>query len=513
LGEEKFNEIMKDYYETWKFKHPYPEDFENIIEKHVDEDMSWFFEDLIKTTKKLDYKIVRKKDQRVLVKNVGNIAGPVAIHEISGNKTTSITQHKGFEGKKWLKLKGDPEKVQLNQKYRVPELNQENNTLKSKGVFKKKEPLEIRLLGILEKSNRTTLNVFPAMGWNYYNGYMLGGLIYSDLLPAPELEYQIMPMYSFGSKDLAGSAKLAYHILPYSNVFQMISLYTSGRQFSYENEGGKYYQKLVVGANILFARKHQNEKIDNEVGVRYIYASDMDNIFYGSNDPFKQFYEIQYNHGNTRKAHPYNINVNVQGSDDFLKASFEANYRHHYIYKNTLDIRLFGGAFLYRDNEASSIYNFYSSGYNGLGDYTYDELFLARFEDPSSKHLLSNQFAAKHGALSVYSPFGQTDEWMMALNVASSLPVAKDIPIQFYANISTFGHQMPYADWEKNESVLFDGGVKIQVVRDIFEIYMPLFMSKDLKEYSDYATDTWIQNVRFTLNLNKLNPFDLVRKI
>ena len=321
-------------------------------------------------------------------------------------------------------------------------------------------------------------------------------------------------MYSFGSKDLAGSAKLAYHILPYSNTFQMITLYTSGRQFSYENNGGKYYQKLAVGANILLAKKHMNKKVDNEIKLRYIYASDMDYLLYQYDDvdQFRQLYELSYCLSNDRKAHPYRLDVKLQGSDDFLKASFEGNYRHHYIYDNTLDIRLFAGAFIYNDNP-SATYSFNSSGYNGYGDYTYDELFLARFENPSSKHLLSNQFTANDGALSVYSPFGLTDEWMVALNVASSLPVAKDIPIQFYANVSTFGHQMPFMDWEQPESLLYDGGVKLQVIRGIFEIYMPLFMSKDLKEYSDYATDTWIQNVRFTLNLTKLNPFDLAKGI
>lgn len=513
LGEDKFNEVMQDYYETWKFKHPYPEDFEKIAKKHVNEDMSWFFDDLLETTKKLDYKIVRKKDNKVLVKNTGLIAGPISIHEINDGKTTTITKHKGFEGKQWLSLKSDPEQIQLNKKQRLPEINQENNTIKSKGLCKKTEPLEVRLIGILEKTDRTSLNILPTMGWNYYNQFMLGGIIYNDLLPMPKFEYQLMPMYSFGSKDLAGSGKLAYHILPYSNVFQMITIYASGRQFSYENAGGKYYQKLAVGTDFLFARKHQRKKVDNEIKLRYVYTTDMDYILYNKKDEFKQFYELQYVHSNKRKAYPYGINVALQGSDDFLKASFEANYRHHYIYKNTLDIRMFGGAFLYRSDDVSSIYSFYSSGYSGMGDYTYDELFLARFEDPSSKLLISNQFAAKGGALSVYSPFGQTDEWMLALNIASSLPVAKDIPIQFYANVSTFGHQMPFMDWDQSESVLYDGGIKLQVVRDIFEIYLPLFMSKDMKDYSDYATDTWIQNVRFTLNLTKLNPFDLVKGI
>jgi len=38
LGEDKMDEIMQDYYETWKFKHPYPEDIRTVFEKHTDKD-------------------------------------------------------------------------------------------------------------------------------------------------------------------------------------------------------------------------------------------------------------------------------------------------------------------------------------------------------------------------------------------------------------------------------------------------------------------------------------------
>ncbi|MDB4303406.1 M1 family metallopeptidase [Desulfosarcina sp.] len=513
LGEEKFNTIMQDYFETWKFKHPYPEDLQKIIEQHVDEDMSWFFKDLMETTKKLDYKILRKKGNQVLVKNSGKIAGPVAVHEISSGKTDTVEWHNGFEGKKWLKLNGEPETIQLNEIYQLPELNQKNNTLKTSGLCRRTEPLEVRLLGLLEKTDRTTINILPAVAWNYYNGFMLGGLLYNDVLPLPHFEYQLMPLYSFGSKDLAGSGKLAYHILPYSNVFQRITLHLSGRQFSYENAGGKYYQKISTGISFRFAQKHLNKAVNNDLQFRYVYASNLETILGYGTEEFKQFYDLKYIHSNNRKIDPYNVAINLQGSDNFLKGSIEANYRHHYIYKNTLDIRFFGGAFLSKSDDLASIYNFNSSGYSGTSDYTYDELFLARFEDPASKLAISNQFVRKDAGLATYSPFGKTNEWILALNVATSLPVAKDIPIQFYANVATFGKSVTIPGWEDAESYLLEGGIKIQVLREIFEFYLPVYMSSDLKSYSDYTTDTWWQNIRFTLYLNKLNPFDMARDI
>jgi aminopeptidase N len=79
LGEEKFNEIMQSFFNEWKFKHPYPEDLQNHFEKYTDKDLTWFFEDLITTTKKVDYKIKKIENDKILVKNVGDINSPVQI--------------------------------------------------------------------------------------------------------------------------------------------------------------------------------------------------------------------------------------------------------------------------------------------------------------------------------------------------------------------------------------------------------------------------------------------------
>ena len=46
LGEEKMDIIMKDFYETWKFKHPGVDDFYSAFEKHTGNDLTSFFENV-----------------------------------------------------------------------------------------------------------------------------------------------------------------------------------------------------------------------------------------------------------------------------------------------------------------------------------------------------------------------------------------------------------------------------------------------------------------------------------
>jgi hypothetical protein len=57
VGEEKMDEAMQRYFEEWKFKHPTPADFRKIMEETTGKDLTWFFDDVINTTKKTDYKI------------------------------------------------------------------------------------------------------------------------------------------------------------------------------------------------------------------------------------------------------------------------------------------------------------------------------------------------------------------------------------------------------------------------------------------------------------------------
>lgn len=63
MGQEKFNEAYKGYYNTWKFHHPEPTDFEKVMEDHSGMVLDWFFLDWIGTTKGLDYAVKSVEDQ------------------------------------------------------------------------------------------------------------------------------------------------------------------------------------------------------------------------------------------------------------------------------------------------------------------------------------------------------------------------------------------------------------------------------------------------------------------
>ena len=64
LGAETFAKGLLNYYNTWKFKHPNPNDFIRVMEKTSGLELDWFKEYFVYTTKTIDYAVVDVKEDR-----------------------------------------------------------------------------------------------------------------------------------------------------------------------------------------------------------------------------------------------------------------------------------------------------------------------------------------------------------------------------------------------------------------------------------------------------------------
>ncbi|UPT68523.1 MAG: M1 family metallopeptidase [Sphingobacteriales bacterium JAD_PAG50586_3] len=96
LGDSTFDNCMHKYYDKWKFKHPQPEDLRKIFEDETGKKLDWFFDDLINTTKRVDYKIRMGKKGNVIVTNRGEIAGPFPITTTKDGKVVETTLARRF---------------------------------------------------------------------------------------------------------------------------------------------------------------------------------------------------------------------------------------------------------------------------------------------------------------------------------------------------------------------------------------------------------------------------------
>lgn len=544
LGDSLYDKCFQDYFDKWHWHHPMPEDIRASFEQTTGKDLSWLFVDLIQTDKQIDYKITnvpklydpenKLKDQVVvMVKNVGEVNSPVCINAMKDGKVVKTIWYEGFSGKIGLMFpKGDYDEFMIDQPEVMPEVNRKNNTAYTHGMFKKVEPLKIQFLGSLDNPTRTQLFWAPTIGSNVYDKFMVGAAVYNHVVPGKKFEWLAMPMYSTGDKSLVGHADAFYHIRP-DHLVQEIRLGANVNHYHfYTIQPDDVYfgnttpdrrlgwTKVAPEINIDFKKSYDRSPIQQSLRFRTIYLkTDKINLTFDTlgggtwavGYQERTFFEVSYIFKNTRKLHPYDAMVTFQTGDYMSKLMVNADYHININAKKQIDLRFFAGTFV-GNNTSNNDYRFRMSGWSTNSfsnqDYLFDNVFIGRSEDAG---FWSHQFAVEDGGFKVYSAAGQSDQWLTSLNVTVPLPVKNKIlgAIKFYGDFglyNTVGLGQP--------EFMYDAGVQVAVLgKGICDVYIPLVFSQQIKDYND-ANDVKFGNmIRFTLNLNRLNPFQLINNI
>jgi hypothetical protein len=96
VGEKVLAEGLIRYYNTCRFKHPEPIDFERVMEKESGLELDWYFDEWINTTRTLDYAIRSvlsvNGDLRVEVERIGEQLMPVDVR-VERRDGSSATYH------------------------------------------------------------------------------------------------------------------------------------------------------------------------------------------------------------------------------------------------------------------------------------------------------------------------------------------------------------------------------------------------------------------------------------
>lgn len=84
IGQDAFDKGMLNYFETWKFKHPNPNDFIRVMEKQSGLELDWYREYWVNTTDTIDYAIkdiqgMDGKGTKVMLMNNGTMPMPVDV--------------------------------------------------------------------------------------------------------------------------------------------------------------------------------------------------------------------------------------------------------------------------------------------------------------------------------------------------------------------------------------------------------------------------------------------------
>ena len=454
MGADRFDAAMKAYYETWKFKHPSPQDFRILLEAHSDKDLSAFFDASNK------------------------------------NETRPV-----FEKNRTLRI--------------VPFF--------SLGDYKK----------------HTYVGIFPALGYNNYDQFMIGLGIHNYNLPSNKFQFVLAPLYATNSKQLNGIGRISYTWLPDRKVYK-VEAGIGGSKFStlkgIDSTGEKVFggfNKVVPFVRIIFNNPNPRNKqtwwldartfIINERDFQYRYSSS-DSTFYPHESDYQGRYLNQLTVGvdNFRRLYPYEAQLQLQQGKDFYRASFTGNYFFNYSRGGGMNFRLFAAKFGYLGGKTSEK-EFLTSAYQpkltavrGDEDYTYSNYFFGRNEHEG---FASQQIMMRDGDLKLRTDLfqglqGRSDNWIGAMNFNSSLPnklLPFKLPIKLFLDVGTYAEA-----WDKESTTsrfLYVGGLQLSILKNIINIYAPLVYSKEFKDQLKTVPDEnkFFKKISFSIDLQKIN--------
>ena len=525
MGENDFDKAMQFYFENWKFKHPSPSDLRKTFEYFSEKDLSWFFDDLIKTTKQMDYKIKSVKklvdgNFEIELKNCGDIAGPVAVCGLKNGKIKIMTWFDGFKDERKVTLPmAEVDEFQIDYFLFMPEINRQNNNYRLNKLIKRAEPLQLSLIGSLDNPNKIQGFFTPVPAYNKYNGFMMGLALYNHLLFQKNLEFELLPFYGFKNNSIAGYGNLQVHLFPEGNFFQKISLGIKAQRFAYSEE--KFlnnYTKAAPYLNIEFKKSNLRSKVNNFLRYRYVFVNKEYPYYTVSANEIsavkKSFdyavHDVHYIFENKNKLQSFTSDANFQASENGMKkTSVTLNYSwlcklktgKNSSKKSQLDLRLFAGKLIRNSKEVN--YLFRMSGQTGYQDYLFDYSYFGRSE--RNPDLGFQQFTETDGAFKVWSPVGQSDDYMVSFNLKS--PRLFLLPFYLYGDagvFSTSGQNKPY-------ETVYSFGIAIPLLRNYFEIFVPLQSSKNILDAQKANNLSWAETIRFTCNVNLVNPFNLIK--
>ena len=137
-SKERFDSIMQSYYQAWKFKHPQPTDFRKHWETATGDNMSWLFDEMMGSTKQLDYKISDIKDNGsewiLTIENKSGITAPFEINCLKNGVGISKKSFKGIDNQEVINIpKGDFDLIAIDNNHLLPDINRSNNYAQTVG--------------------------------------------------------------------------------------------------------------------------------------------------------------------------------------------------------------------------------------------------------------------------------------------------------------------------------------------------------------------------------------------
>jgi len=464
LGTEVFNKAMQQYFQQWKFKHPYPSDLKAVLEQVSGKKLDAVYA-LLHEEGSLQPPAKKKIRLSLLAANNTNTTNALIITPVAG-----MNMYDGLMvGAALTNYTFPPTKFQF-------------------------------IVAPMYGTKSKQLNGFARMSYTMYPSKTFQRITFA------------VNALKFNTNDFVDTANQKY-ITGFRKLSPTLKLVFSEKNPRSTRERFIQWKTFLLNEDDL---RFRSDTFPN--GNRFTEIS--------KTSASRYLNQLRFVIQDNRVLYPYRGELMAEQAKDFVRLAFTGNYYFNYNEKLGADIRVFAGKFIYLGERTISKqfgtdpYHLNLSAPKGYEDYTYSNYFVGRneFEGFASQQMMMRDGGFKVRTDLLANKIGKTDDWLMALNFSTDIPdqinilniLPFRIPLKLYMDIGT------YADaWKANaegSKVLYNAGLQLSLLKNTVNIYAPLLYSKPYKDYflSTITEKRFLKNISFTIDIQNfsLKKFD-----
>nr|WP_217425272.1 aminopeptidase [Flavobacterium sp. 14A] len=459
--------------------------FETILKSNANKDIDWFFKTIIRSRDLVDYKFgpASKTADSVsfTIKNRTAVAVPIPLYGLKDKKIVF---------KEWLEptrtdsvftvARRTADKLVLNYKNEVPEYNLRNNWKSLTGFFPNNRPIKFVFMKDLEDPYYNQVLYVPTISYNLYDGLTPGLRLHNKTILEKPFIFDINPSYSTKAKTISGSGSIVVNQnYRNSNLFN-VRYSLSGSYFHYAPDA----TYLRINPTVLLRFREDDYRDNKKQGIvlrQVIVNREKSAIVTNQVGENYSVFNARYFNSRTEIINHMSLSTDLQLSSKFGKLAAEVEYRKLFENNHQVNLRFYAGKFLYNTSKS----DYYSFALDRPTDYLFDYNYYGRSENSG---FFSQQLIVAEGGFKskLANPFA--NDWITSINGSYNLFNWFEI----YADAAVVKSK------EFNERFLYDSGVRLNLVPDYFEVYLPVYSSNGW----EIGQNRYNEKIRFIITLS-----------
>jgi hypothetical protein len=488
LDHEAVPESIREFYTLSSQVQTDRADFEIIVKKKAGKNIDWFFNTIIDSRDIIDYKFTdleKGKDSiSVTLKNKTGATVPIPVYGVK--KGGDIVFKQWIEQVKtdstFTFARKDADKIVINYENEVPEYNLRNNWKSLHGFTITNRPIKFNFMKDLEDPYYNQILYVPTITYNLYDGISPGIRLHNKTILDKPFTFDINPIYAPKTKSLTGAASLAVNQnLRYGQLYNI--RYSLGGSYSHYAPDAAYYK---ITPQVVF-RIRDNDFRDNRkelFSMREVIVHRDSSPFVTGNDADNENYSVfNMRYGNSRSevTNTFSFQTDAQFANKFGKGAVELEYRKLFENNRQVNLRLFGGLFMY--NKTTN--DFFSFALDRPTDYLFDYNYYGRSE---STGFFSQQLILSEGGFKskLNTPFA--NQWITTLNGSFNI----------WNWIEVYGDAGLVKNHNTDPNFVYDSGIRLNLVTDYFELYFPVYSNNGW----EVAQPNYNEKIRFIITID-----------